>query len=419
VAALALWVGATPALALTVLAVPAAAQEAPQDTARASLAGPNQVDNQLEEDALLKRSLFDFTFLQPWNDFKADFKESSGFGFGLDYTSLYFKGTESLGTDEAGSGNLRLFGSWELVGRESANRGAVVWKVEHRHGYTDVPVSGLGFELGYVGLQGAPFNDAGFLLTNLYWRQGLAGGRLVLVGGWVDATDYLDIYGLVSPWLHFSNFAFSTGSATIPAPNQGLGLAAGFWASDKVYVLGGFADSNSDPTRPGDGFDSFFDQNEFFKHIEVGWTTSRDRAYLDNIHVTFWHADERVEANVPDGWGVNVSGALFVQDRWLPFLRGGYAKDGGSLLETSVSTGVGYLTGPGAHVLGLGLNWGRPNESTFSPGLDDQFAVEAFMRIQVANQVAITPDIQFIVNPALNPEVSSLWLFGVRGRLSL
>ena len=46
-------------------------------------------------------------------------------------------------------------------------------------------------------------------------------------------------------------------------------------------------------------------------------------------------------------------------------------------------------------------------------------AVEAFMRIQVANQVAITPDIQFMVNPALNPEVSSMWLFGVRGRLNL
>lgn len=103
----------------------------------------------------------------------------------------------------------------------------------------------------------------------------------------------------------------------------------------------------------------------------------------------------------------------------MPFLRGGYAKDGGSLLETSVSTGVGYLTAPGAHLVGLGLNWGKPSESSFSPGLDDQFAIEAFMRIQVANQVAITPDLQFIVNPALNPDVSSLWLFGVRGRVNL
>ncbi len=143
------------------------------------------------------------------------------------------------------------------------------------------------------------------------------------------------------------------------------------------------------------------------------------RAQFFNQHEFFKHADERVEANVPDGWGVKVSGALFVQDRWLPFLRGGYAKDGGSLLETSVSTGVGYLTGPGAHVLGLGLNWGKPNESTFSPDLDDQFAIEGFVRIQVANQIAIMPDIQFIVNPALNPGAGSLWLFGVRGRLVL
>ena len=78
-----------------------------------------------------------------------------------------------------------------------------------------------------------------FLLTNLYWRQGLADGRLVFVGGWVDATDYLDIYGLISPWTHFSNFAFSTGSATIPAPNQGLGLAAGYDKSG--HALGALA----------------------------------------------------------------------------------------------------------------------------------------------------------------------------------
>ena len=392
-----------------------------QDTARVrpSLGGPNQVDNQLEEDALLKEPLFSFTFLQGWSDFKANLRESSGFGFSLDYTSLYFSGTQSVGTNEAGSGNLRVFGSWELVGRQSGNTGAFVWKVEHRHGYTDVPVSGLGFELGYVGLQGAPFSDARFLLTNLYWRQALAEGRLVLLAGWVDATDYLDIYGLVSPWLHFSNFAFSTGSATIPAPNQGLGFAAGVWASDQVYVIGGLADSNSDPARPGDGFDSFFSQHEFFKHVEVGWTTSKDRAYLDNVHVTFWHADERVEASVPDGWGITFSGTRFVEDRWLPFLRGGYAKDGGSLLEASVSTGVGYLTAPGAHLVGFGLNWGKPNESTVAPDLDDQFGVEAFLRIQVASQLAITPDIQFLLNPALNPDASSLWLFGARGRLVL
>ena len=105
-------------------ASPLAAQEA--DTAQArdtvrvrpSLAGPNQVDNQIDEDAFLKHPLFDFTFLGPYLAFKERLKEDSGFSFGLDYTSLYFGGTESVGEDAAGSGNLRLFGSWALVGRK-------------------------------------------------------------------------------------------------------------------------------------------------------------------------------------------------------------------------------------------------------------------------------------------------------------
>jgi porin len=74
---------------------------------------------------------------------------------------------------------------------------------------------------------------------------------------------------------------------------------------------------------------------------------------------------------------------------------------------------------PGGHVAGLGANWGQPNEVTFSPDLRDQYSFELFLRIQLANQVAITPDVQLLVNPALNPDVSSLWVFGVRGRMAL
>ena len=34
------------------------------------------------------------------------------------------------------------------------------------------------------------------------------------------------VYALASPWTGFTNFSFSTGSNTIPVPNQGLGAAA-------------------------------------------------------------------------------------------------------------------------------------------------------------------------------------------------
>ena len=70
-------------------------------------------------------------------------------------------------------------------------------------------------------------------------------------------------------------------------PNEGLGAAFGAMLTDHVYVVAGLEDSNSDPTDPGGGFDTFFNDHEFYKHIEVGWVTSFDRRYLDNAHLTF------------------------------------------------------------------------------------------------------------------------------------
>jgi porin len=325
-----------------------------------------------------------------------------------------------LGEDHAGSGILRLFGSLELVGRESGNTGAIVYKIEHRHRYTDIAPKVLSFNLGYAGIFAAPYNDDELRVTNLYWRQSLGGGRFALLGGFLDATDYVDIFGLGSPWLHFMNLAFSTGAASIALPNDGLlGLAGAAWLSDHVYAIASIGDNASDPTDPFTGFDRFFNVNEYFTSAEVGWTTAHDRAYFDNIHVTFWHSDEKAETGDPSGWGLNFSGTWLFENRWMPFLRGGYAKDGGSLLEASVSMGVGYQWVPGRDVLGLGLNWGKPNSTTWGEGLRDQYTVELFWRWQLGSQLAVTPDLQLLINPANNPGESSIWVFGIRGRFAL
>ena len=106
-------------------------------------------------------------------------------------------------------------------------------------------------------------------------------------------------------------------------------------------------------------------------------------------------------------------------DQLTTFVRGGYAEDGGSLLELSLSTGFAWQTVPGGNQLGVGYNWGRPNETTWGPELDDQSTFEAFYRIQVFNELAITPDIQYVRNPALNPNEDDLWVVGLRLRFNL
>ena len=82
-----------------------------------------------------------------------------------------------------------------------------------------------------------------------------------------------------------------------------------------------------------------------------------------------------------------------------------------------MSLGVGYQTEVVSGLLGIGLNWGEPNEDTFGPGLSNQYALEAFFRFPIGNSVALTADTQLIKDPALNPTVSTIWMFNVRARV--
>jgi porin len=391
-------------------------EDLPQFGGESSVAGQLEADDQVVETAFrfdgVQRAL------EPYFAFKQRMQEEHGLAFGTDYTGLYHAVSDSPGEDDAASGIFRVFGTWTVVGRGEKDTGSIVFKGESRHRLgTDAAPSELGFEAGYVGLPGAPYNDEDWWLTNLFWQQRLGGGRFTLLAGLVDATDYLDIYGLINPWSHFTNLVFLTGSGTMPAPNQGLGFAAGAMLSDQFYVVGGLADSNGDPGSPGDSFESFFDDSEFFKHVELGWTSSQERIYLDNVHVTFWHADERDDAGVPDGWGLNFSAARYA-DGWLPFLRAGHSDDGGALLENSVSAGIGRYRQANGDLVAVGLNWGEPSED-FGSDLDDQYTAELFYRLQLSQNFALTPSLQFVVDPATNPDEDAIYFLGLRGRLAL
>ncbi|MBW2177211.1 MAG: carbohydrate porin, partial [Deltaproteobacteria bacterium] len=53
------------------------------------------------------------------------------------------------------------------------------------------------------------------------------------------------------------------------------------------------------------------------------------------------------------------------------------------------------------------------------PGLRDQYTAELFYRWQLAPQFAITPDLQWLQNPAKNPDEDQIWVLGMRMRLAL
>ena len=377
--------------------------------------GPSSAEAQIEIDNQEKTAPFRYEgftdLLQPYFNWKDSVSKEHGLNLAGDYNFHYQAANKSQGEDDAAGGIIRLYGRWQPV-----PRGSLVFKIENRHKYTDIAPQQLSSEIGYAGLTSVVFSDAGTILTNLYWQHTTQDNQLAFVAGILDVTDYVAVYGLVSPWTNFINLAFST-DPTISVPNQGVGAAVRVMLFKNMYLLGGFADANGDPSDPGGIFDSFLDDREYFKHLEFGWTSSYENRFADNVHITIWHSDERDAAMVTSGKGVALSYSQMFDDRWLPFARFGYSNGGGSFLERSVSIGLGYFPETRSDTLGIGLNWGLPSEETFGSGLDAQYTSEVYYRFQLFQHVTITPNLQYLKNPALNPAEDSLWIVGLRARL--
>jgi len=379
--------------------------------------GPSSVSGQISSDQESKPGLAESLFnLQRYHDFKESLKRDKGITFGLDYNILYQYADPGEAESTAAGGVFRFYGSWSPTRISASHPGSLVFKLEHRHRLgTEIAPQQLAGEVGYAGLTAVTFSDAGGLLTNLYWTQNFNDNNFAYIAGQVDTTDYVDVYGLGNIWTDFNNLAFTTNS-TIPVPDQGLGAAIRWFINDHYYVLAGLADANGDPAKPLDGFESFFNDHEYFKHLEFGWAGSWEQRFDDNIHLTLWQVDERTKSDTPDGWGTAFSYSR-EYGKWLPFLRAGYADGGGAIMDRSISAGFGYSPERRGDRFGLGLNWSRPNQEIYGKTDDDQYTVETYYRFQILKQLQIVPDIQLILNPAFNPDENRQWIFSLRTRL--
>lgn len=221
-----------PSLALsllgTVFAIP---------TLAANFEGPDSVENTIAQQTEVKKD---------WRNHLAE----DGFSFGADYFSLGL--TSPSGVDgssvNASSGVARFYGTWNLLGHDTVNTGSLVWKVEHRHSYTDTDPKSFAWlgqdQIGYAGMIAPAFSDQKFRVTDLNWKQKISDGRGTIIVGWQDVTNYVDVYALASPWSGFTNLAFSTGAGAMGLPDDGvLALSVGHMLGENFYVIGGVADA--------------------------------------------------------------------------------------------------------------------------------------------------------------------------------
>lgn len=351
---------------------------------------------------------------QTYEIWKSSLEKNYGLKVGADYHMQGFVARGAVGENKTLGGVFRLFGEWKGSEANTRHGGSLVFKLEHRHAWSTISPVDFSNEIGYAGLVQSTYSDQKWRLTTLYWKQQFDDGNAMLYAGFIDVTEYLDVYLLISPWDGFANMVFATGSATIGGlPDGALGIMAAGWISERVYIVAGIADANADAHDPFKRIDDLFSDLKTFKSIEIGCTTAKESLFFDNIHMTLWQMDARPKAGVKEGYGANFSLTHTFEDTWLGFLRGGYSNDGGALLKRSVSMGLGHKMKDQDDVVGIGLNWGRPNDELYG-NAKDQWTSELFYRYQPNKYVQITPSLQLIAQPALNPDKDFIALFGLR-----
>lgn len=378
------------------------------------LGGPGSVISQMKQDDKAKKN---DEMIIPDMGFEEKLEKEWGLTFNFDYNMLYQQSNQSyLDNQNAAGGVARFYGIWKPYSLENVS-GKLVFKMENRHKIgTDIPPKGLGSEFGYAGLTAVTFSDAGTILTNLYWEQTFNNNHYGFITGIVDVTDYLDVYGLVNIWTDFNDLSFTT-NPTMPAPSQGLGAVVYWQFTSNLYVHAGLADANGDPSRPEKSLQSFFSDAEYFKHIEFGWIGSLDKRYSDNIHISLWQVDERKNAQIDDGWGLTFSISRNVNEKWLPFLRGGYAEDGGTIVDRSIEGGFGYKVNERNDYIGFGIGWARASSDVYEIKKRDQYTMELYHRLQPFPKLQVVPSVQYIQNPAYNLDIDDVWIGSIRLRV--
>jgi porin len=377
--------------------------------------GPNSPEGQLEEDDRVKEPAFRFPAVydsfQSWRDWKKRMNEDHGFQISGHYSTLYQSLSDSV-TDEdrATGGVFRAIAKWTLLGRGTADTGSLVLMVDHRHAYRDIAPAGLASQAGYIGVTGTLYSDIDWAVVNLNWQQGFNDGSTGLLVGRYDPNDYMNILGYTNPWTSFSNVAILL-DASVAFPDSSWGIAGGHWVDDQFNLIAGINDANGTIT---DDLGFFEGGSEFFSWAHFGWSPTKEDRYLKNVHLLAWHVDERMNAGLESAQGLAFATNWTFDGKWMPFLRAGWSEGATPIYNKSATVGLIRKFRFRSDLAGIGVNWG----DTAIDMLRDQTTIEAFWNFQFAQNLAITPSVQLLIDPALNPQEDRVWVYGLRARVT-
>ncbi|WP_171966800.1 MULTISPECIES: carbohydrate porin [Stenotrophomonas] len=360
--------------------------------------------------------------LEPWLAYKQRLQQRTGLTIGGSWGLLYQNYSSSRVDEHQSTGSkFTLNLAYDLFRRNSPEALTFAMAVEDRRPVfgSDLAPLFAGFAAGSATPTAATWGDFDVGVTQAYIRQNLFGNRFQYTIGKIFAPNFVNAYPFFDDNRQFLNQQFST-SPTIQTPLRGFGMVAAYYpTASGLYLQSGVYTARSDDT--GSTIDDFFNTSERFYHFDIGYS-GRPRAGLpieargptdsDNVHLTSWYRDAQADGT-PRSYGFAFNANWMVGDSAMVFVRGGWSQDWA--LKRSVSTGVGWRPGGApSDLVGVGIGWTEP-ESSF---LRSQYTAEVFYRFHITRNLAITPDLQAVIDPSTNPDTSILWVASVRARVT-
>lgn len=271
----------------------------------------------------------------------------------------------------------------------------------------------IGSNLGLItSINDWPVNQTQF--AQLTYTQALPGNRVLISVGQYPAFNFDGNQYLGNQQQNFVSYILTqNGSATYAA--AGLGAYAQWNATDTIQFAAGFQSPNSASVatlqtgRQGD--------RGWFAYAQ--WTPKFKGLGAAQYSFTWFESPAAMQEPGSRGWSLNAVQNL--NDTWAVFGRANAASGLTTAIRASYALGIAMNdplrrspTDQIGVAFGLSDPAGPPNYPSTPRG---EKVLEAYWNSTFFGGLLLTPDLQLILDPALNPERDSVWVLSLRATL--
>lgn len=331
-------------------------------------------------------------------------------------TALYSQHASdtTIGNQNLGTSAWQSVGDWQFLHHEKLGKSFVQWTLLGSTGLNyDTGDRSMSGNVGSIsGLNANVFPDSA-ALDELFFKQVSLEGKLIVVAGRVDQSYYVDTNRVANnDFRQFFAFALANNLSIPFSTYGGIGALVRFEPSKDLYIMAGVGTGNN--VEPWAFWKSAND-GDWGEYFEIGLTRSLPHLGKGQYRITPWHN----HVSGADGWGfaINLDQELGL-DRLVGFFRFGIGDDDVTPVERFVSGGLALERpfGRKNDLVSLGVAWSDPSPQVRGR---DETLLEFYYRLELSPSIAITPDLQIVLDPANDPKGDVIFIGGVRLEIRL